>query len=118
MNAYCGIAEPDGPRCTTAPKWASRDADILIPRRRARVVEEQLDEEMLLVNPVNGQLHRLNATASDVWNACDGRATIRMVAERLTDAYEVGFDDAQDHVEQLVAWFAESGLLETRATHD
>jgi hypothetical protein len=91
--------------------WTT-DATILAPPRRADVVEEELDGEVLLFDPRGGNTYRLNQTALAVWRRCDGRTTTEEIAEQFTQAYEVEFETAHDDVEQLVAFFGQAGLLE------
>ena len=95
--------------------WVQCDAEILAPPRRPDVVEETLDNETVLFDPVNAQIHRLNETATIVWNLCDGDTTTRQIAEKMTQAYDVEYGNALDYVEQLVAWLAQSSLVELRA---
>lgn len=92
--------------------WALRDAEIVTPRRSEDVVEEQLDDEAVLIDPRSGHVHRLNETALGVWHSCDGQSTTRQIARQMTDVYDVTFEDALDHVDQLVVRFAELNLLE------
>ncbi len=93
--------------------WTTQ-AVIVAPAPRRDVVEQELDAEVLLFDPLNGSTYRLNQTALAVWRACDGRMTTRDIAGRQTDVFDVDFATALDHVEQLVAMFAESELLESR----
>ncbi len=94
------------------PRWPLREATIVIPRRRRNIVEEQLDNEAVLINPCNGHVYRLNETAVCVWRSCDGQATMRRIVEQMIAGYDVDSEDALDYVYQLVALFAESDLLE------
>lgn len=91
--------------------WTT-DVPILPPPRRKDIVEEELDGELILFDPQGGDTYRLNRTAVAVWRRCNGRATTREIAERLTHVYEVEFETAHDHVEQLVTRFGQSRLLD------
>lgn len=95
--------------------WVGRDTPIIVACRRGDLTREELDRDTILADPVTGQLHRLNETAMYVWNLCDGRTTARQIADRMMEAFEVDFEDAMDYVDQLVARFAESNLLELDA---
>jgi len=97
-------------------RWVQCDAEILVPRRREDVLEEELDNETILFDPSSGQIHRLNETATIVWSFCEGDTTTRQIAGQMTQAYEVEFETALDYVEQLIAWLAQSELLKLRAT--
>ena len=92
--------------------WASRGTTYVPPVRRFDVSQEHLDGEAILVDPRDGNSHRLNQTSLAVWKWCDGASSTKQIAERLTEVYDVGFDDALDHVNQLVALFAELQLLD------
>lgn len=93
--------------------WTTREALITVPRRRDDVVMEELDGEAILSDPTDGAAHRLNQTALAVWAKLDGSTTTRQIAENLTQTYEVEFEDALDHVEELLVLFAELKLLES-----
>jgi hypothetical protein len=93
--------------------WTSRHANIVVPRRRHDLIVEELDGQAILSDPVDGSTHRLNATALEVWQWCDGRRTTRQIAERLTARYEVEYEIALNHVDELMASFAQLHLFET-----
>ena len=90
--------------------WTARDLFIPPPRRKDLSVEI-LDEEAILYDPATGQTHRLSRSALDVWQQCDSRKTTLDLARRQTEIYDIDQETALDHVEQLVALFAEAGLL-------
>ena len=90
--------------------WTAQEASIPPPRRKDLVVEI-LDDEAILFDPATGQTHRLSQGALNVWQQCDGNRTTKALAHRQTEIFDIEFETALDHVEQLVALFAESGLL-------
>lgn len=92
--------------------WAARGATFVPPGRRRDCVIEELDGEAVVVDPRDGNAHRLNETSLAVWQWCDGAQDTRQIAHRLTETYDVRLDDAFDHVSQLVALFAELRLLD------
>ena len=94
-----------------AQPWTT-DMMLIPPPRRRDLIEEQLDGERILCDPRNGSGHRLNETAYAVWRECDGERTTREIAQHLTRVYEVELETALDYVEQLVAFFGQSKLLE------
>ncbi len=93
-------------------QWASPDA-LVPPARRSEVVERELDGEAVLFDPRTGDTYQLNRTALAVWRRCDGVTETREIAAEQCENFEVDFETALDHVEQLVALFTESGLLES-----
>ncbi len=90
--------------------WARRML-VVAPCKREGLVEKVLDSEAVLYDESNGHTHRMNETALWVWRACDGRSTTWQLAERLTRAFEVSHEAAQSDVEQLIAAFAQAGLV-------
>ncbi len=95
----------------TVQDWPT-EMTLVPPPGREDLLAEELDGELVLSDPRNGQVYRLNGTAADVWRLCDGCRSTTVIAERLTDMYEVSFDTALDHVEQITALFGESHLID------
>ncbi len=97
---------------SSAPAWVSIAADIVVPPRRLDITMCELDGEIVLSEPETGEMYYLNQTAATVWEGCDGATTTRAMAQTLVARNCVSFDEALDHVEQVVAWLAETGLLQ------
>ena len=90
--------------------WTVRDL-FIPPPRRIDLSVEILDGEALLYDPVTGQTHRLREGPLNVWQQCDGNRTTKALAHQQTEIFDIDFETALDDVEQLVALFAETGLL-------
>ena len=97
-------------KLATPPSWIS--TEIHMPLRRHDMRIYQIDGEAVLFDPNSCRMYLLNQTALTVWRRCDGRATTREVAQSLTRNDQVNYETALDHVEQLVALFAASQLLD------
>jgi hypothetical protein len=84
--------------------------------RTNEVVWEVLNGEALLVNPATDRRWSLNATAAEVWNACDGTRGLR----ELTQAFAVASGRNVRVVKREIASFCESlnklGLLRSSNT--
>ena len=72
----------------------------------------EIDGEAVLFEPNRKKILLLNQTALAVWRRCDGRATIRETAEAMSREYDVVYETALDHVEELVTLFSSSNLLD------
>ncbi len=96
---------------TVSRHWSAQGA-LKTPRRRDDLRASELDGEVVLFDPPSEKTYHFNATAYAVWQQCEGAVTVAQMAHRLTDRYDVDYDTALDHVEQLVALFAESQLLQ------
>ena len=57
------------------------------PRRKEGIVERELDEALLLYDPENDQLVRLNGTSAAIWDLCDGGATVEAIGCELARAF-------------------------------
>jgi len=85
--------------------------DVVVPRRCEEFVHQVMDGEAVLYDQVNRHTHRMNATALVVWQACDGRSTTCRVARQLAGRYDIPFHQALEDIEQLLASFAQVGLV-------
>ena len=73
----------------------------------ARLQYDDVREEQLLLIPEGAV--RLNGTAAQVLELCDGERTVEAIAAALSDLY-TGADVADD-VRELLAGMAERGLV-------
>ncbi|MCG3139022.1 MAG: Coenzyme PQQ synthesis protein D [Phycisphaerae bacterium] len=64
------------------------------PQRLNHLVIHELDQELLLYDPNLDRSHRLNPSASFIWQQCDGQHTVEQIAQLLTDHFEVELADA------------------------
>jgi len=81
------------------------------PSRRSTICEHGMDGEAILFDPETRRTYLLNQTAFQLWRRCDGYSTLHDLAEAQTAMYDVDFETALDHVQQTVAYFAETNLL-------
>ena len=72
--------------------------------RTAEVAFQSLGEETVIVLPLTRTLHVLNATGRFLWEALDRPRSVRELAARLIEAYEVAPAQAEADV---LAWAAE-----------
>lgn len=101
-------------RRTTPSGWAQSIDDLgtNVPRRSSNVAQHPADGGMLLFDARTGMTLLLNETAVEVWRACAEETTLAALTHRLSSIYDVETETAADHVDQLVALFAEAGLLQ------
>jgi len=86
---------------------------ILNPKKRDDVSARVIAGETVVLDRDGGRVHQLNATASYVWERCDGRASSTEIARDLSEEYDVEPDQAANDVATLVGQFRELGLLES-----
>jgi hypothetical protein len=82
-------------------------------RRRTEVEYVDIDGELVAYDPSRRALHRLNATAADIWRACDG-ATAGAIVERLQRAYPADPGAVAHDVMRALQWLRDERLVEVR----
>ena len=90
--------------------WCTRDAFVPPPRRKDLIIEI-FDDEVVLYDTETRRTHQMNRNAFDIWLHCDGERSTLALAARQVALSDTDSETALDHTEQLVALFAESGLL-------
>lgn len=87
------------------------------PRQAATLEVNEADDGLVIYDPANDMVHHLNATASVVFDLCDGNRDADDIAGVLAEAY--GLDSPpRDHAltaltdlseRKLIHWDAHSG---------
>lgn len=78
------------------------------PKLAARVI----GGEAIIMDPSDSSLFSLNETATAIWSAADGRATLREIVESsLCAFFEVELDVALSDAEELVESLAQRSIL-------
>ena len=60
-----------------------------IPRRSATVVSRLVDEEAVLVHPLQGKVRVLNPVGARVWELADGQRTLGDIIRAVAMEYQV-----------------------------
>ncbi len=82
-------------------------------RRVAGLPFQTMDEEMIVVDPAQRQVHLLNETAGRVWELCASPRTIDELVAELGEEYEVPEDELRRAVVELVQGFCDKRLFES-----
>jgi PqqD family protein of HPr-rel-A system len=96
----------------TVNAWTIPGAALPCPHRRSDVVQEVLDNEAILFDPINGATFRLNRSALEVWEGCRPGRLLDDLTGDMCQQYDVDQATARDDVQQMVAMFASHGLLD------
>lgn len=83
-----------------------------IPRRRPDLNTRFVQGEVVILDRKADRVHRLNETASFIWERCDGESTPQDIADRLVEAFEVDADTASASVTATLRHLGQLGLLE------
>lgn len=88
----------------------SIDAETVVAAR-SDFASVELDGEIVLYDDGTHRLHRLNPTATTLWQCLDGSATLREIATDIAVVYEVEAATVLPQVVSLTEAFAGEGLL-------
>jgi PqqD family protein of HPr-rel-A system len=83
----------------------------MLPTRRADLVTRTVDGEVVILDRATGNVHRLNATASFIWNHCDGTSTSAEIAARVATNFERTPEQVLADVTEALANLERLGLL-------
>jgi coenzyme PQQ synthesis protein D (PqqD) len=84
--------------------------------RRSDLLTRVIDGEALILDRAAGKIHRLNTTASYIWNECDGRSASE-IAVRMLAHFDTSADLVLSDIEATLADFRCLGLVhDTRDT--
>jgi PqqD family protein of HPr-rel-A system len=70
-----------------------------------------VDGEAVVYDPVAGEVHHLNATATVVWQCCDGRGTVDGLIDDLARTYDAPRAQVASDVGALLDELASRHLL-------
>lgn len=104
----------------TQPALISENGEIR-PQKRANIRAHRIEGEAVLYNEADRTTFHLNETAVFIWDSCDGHRTLGDLGRMLSECYEVEAVTAQDDVDQIVAFLADSQLVGAEVlcgTHD
>jgi methyltransferase-like protein len=79
--------------------------------KRADVICSEVDGETLILDVRSSKIHHLNATASYIWNECDGQRSTVEIAETLAQHFEIDINTAKTDVERTVLQLTELNLF-------
>jgi len=82
------------------------------PKRRSDVSIREVEGDTVVLNRAAEQIHRLNSTASFIWHRCDGRRTVRDIADELTGTFDVEPEAANEAVVAALRQLDQLGLLD------
>jgi hypothetical protein len=80
-------------------------------RQAPNVVSRQIDDEAVLVHPLQGKVRVLNAVGARVWELADGQRTVAEIAQTITAEYDVELPRAQADVLAFCDDLAQAGVL-------
>lgn len=80
------------------------------------LIETDLEQELLLLNPNDQQIFSLNETGLMIWRAIQNN-TLERVPDQLVEHYEVTLEEARADVLALVTQLYNKGLVQRIIHH-
>jgi Coenzyme PQQ synthesis protein D (PqqD) len=108
---------PPSPEVRQNLPWSDQSPPSRHPRaaclkRRRDVKSRLVDGETVVLDQQAGVVHQLNATASFIWERCDGQSTLTDIAQQLAQAFEVDPHVASCDVNAMIGQLEALHLLE------
>jgi len=104
------------PTCPYTPAtglWRQKEAPMNTkPKRKENLVLEEIDDELLVADFSDSQLHVLNPTAAAVWEMCDGQRTAEEIADLLAEHFGLSPEQVRQDIAKIIGEFREKGLIE------
>ena len=81
------------------------------PTRQSGLLWRTVNDEVVILNRQTDQVHRLNVTASFIWDLCDGANTPDQIAARMASVFDRAEHQMIGDVHATIAELRELGLI-------
>jgi len=81
------------------------------PKRRERVLAEQVDGETVLLDLDSGMYFALNDVGARIWELCDGSRTVTDIVATISEEYEAPEEIINADVNELLGTLSAEQLL-------
>ncbi len=81
------------------------------PKKMDHLIQHYMDDEVLVYDPAVDRTHRLNVSATRIWELCDGARSLEDIARALTEQFEVEFEIALQDARIVLKQLKEEQLL-------
>lgn len=84
----------------------------IYPKRRADLITEEIEGDLLCLHPEGDKVLLLNETAAVVFDLCDGHHAPEKIAAEIASILSVSTDTTLADVKRILEEFETYGLLE------
>jgi radical SAM protein with 4Fe4S-binding SPASM domain len=81
-------------------------------KKREDIIDEIVEDETVIYDPKNHNVHHLNPVAGVIWDLCDGSHTAKEIAEEIVNVLETDHSQVEGDVTKTIEEFQSKGLLE------
>ena len=82
------------------------------PKTRIDLINETVEDEVVIYDPKNHNVHHMNPMAGIIWELCDGNHTPKEIAEEVISVLETDPVQVERDVTKTIEEFQRKGLLE------
>ena len=100
-NPYTGLMERNGGK-----EMKER------PKKRGDIVSGDVDDETVIYDSRNHNVHHLNLLGSVIWDLCDGNHTVKDITKEIVDVLKADHVQVERDVTKMIGEFQGKGLLE------
>ena len=75
------------------------------------VISRRIGDDIVVIKDDGLSTHVLNKTAGFIWELCDGKNGIDEITARLSERFEVSFEEANADVRELIGKLIEGGIM-------
>lgn len=86
---------------------------IPLTKLSARFTEVDIDNEIIIMRPDNGDFYALSGTAAAVWRLIDGKRDREALITSAAIAFEASEYEIASDVDELLSQLRDTGLLES-----
>lgn len=86
------------------------------PRRNEPILAKQVKDDLILLDPRNGEYYTLDEVGGRIWALCDGERTVSDIAAIISQEYDAPAETIEADVVELLRDLA-SGQLVALADH-
>jgi len=83
------------------------------PKGREDLLKRDLEDGCVLYDEKTSQVYTLNTTAALIWEYCDGKTTIKEIADEIADVCSCSREDMIKDIQKTITDFDEKSLLHT-----
>jgi len=85
----------------------------MLPTRRPDLLTRVIDGEVVILDQAAGKVHQLNATASCIWERCDGANSVADITAYVADCFDISVDAVSRDVATTLIELEQLGLLQS-----
>lgn len=86
------------------------------PRRNEPILAKQVKDDLILLDPRNGEYYTLDEVGGRIWALCDGERTVSDIAAIISQEYDAPAETIEADVVELLRDLA-NGQLVALADH-